>query len=373
MKKKYRLSTALDVDDILMECTGYAVRLANEKYHFDPPMTIYEKERWGKVGTRIDSVYPYFSDPDFYRTQPVYEGAKEFVRKLCQMTEVFICTAVPPQFMGIRAQRIMEEFPEIPADHIYMGARKENIHTDILFDDAMHNILSSNAKYPILMRRPWNQDSTGMLAVNNYDEFLKVVEVIAESYSPCDQEESESEPNIVVLVGPSGSGKSKIATRLLSRTDRYEKLMSYTTKDPTAVEENQWYSYVSREEFRRLCDSGEMFQSTMYLGHSYGSKKADVEGVLARGNRVLTTMDICGAMSLKTYYKNVKTVYIKREKKALMASILRKNTSIEDKVNRLTAIEYEQKNAELCDYVLEFDNYDDATRRLCEILHIHHE
>ena len=370
MSRKYRLSTALDVDDILMECTGYAVRLANEKYHFDPPMTIYEKERWGKVGTRIDSVYPYFSDPEFYRTQPVYEGAKEFVRKLCQMTEVFICTAVPPQFMGIRAQRIMEEFPEIPADHIYMGARKENIHTDILFDDAMHNILSSNAKYPILMRRPWNQEATGMLAVNNYEEFLKMVDVNAQRYSPVPADPESDDPEIVVLVVPSGSGKSKIATRLLSRTDRYEKLISYTTKDPTAVEENQWYSYVSREQFRAMCDSGEMFQSTMYLGHGYGSKKADVERILSQGKRVLAAMDICGAMALKTYYKNVKTIYIKREKKALMASILRKNTSIEDKVNRLTAIEYEQKNGELCDYVVSFDNYDDAVSQLCSILHI---
>ena len=121
MSRKYRLSTALDVDDLLMECTSYAIRLANDKYKFDPPMTIYEKDRWGLVGTRADAIYPYFSDADFYRTQPVYKGAKEFVRKLTQMTDVYICTAVPPEFMGIRAQRILEEFPEIPQDHIYMG------------------------------------------------------------------------------------------------------------------------------------------------------------------------------------------------------------------------------------------------------------
>ena len=175
MNRKYRLSTALDVDDLLMECTSYAIRLANEKYKFDPPMTIYEKAHWGKLGTRADSIYPYFSDAEFYRTQPVYPEAKEFVRKLSQMTEVYICTAVPPEFMGIRAQRIREEFPEIPADHIYMGSRKDKIHVDILFDDAMHNILNSPAKYPILMRRPWNEEATGMLAVNNYDEFLKLV------------------------------------------------------------------------------------------------------------------------------------------------------------------------------------------------------
>lgn len=368
MNKKYKLSCALDVDDILMECTSYAIKLANEKYKFDPPMTIYEKTSWGLLGTRIDTIYPYFTDAEFYRTQPVYEGAKEFVRKLSQMTEVFICTAVPPEYMGIRAQRIREEFPEIPSDHIYMGARKDNIHTDILFDDAMHNILNSKAKYPVLMRRPWNQESTGMLAVNYYDEFLKIVEIIAESYSVKPSESSTDSSNIVVLVGPSGSGKSKIATRFLSENDSFEKLVSYTTKDPTAVEENSWYNYVSLEDFRKMCDSGEMLQSTMYAGHGYGSKKDDVEKIINSGKRVLTTMDICGAMSLKTHFKNVTTIFIKRDKRGLMKNILRKNCSIDDKVNRLTALEYVDKNAALCDYVINFESYDDALKQLKEIL-----
>lgn len=366
MNRKYRLSTALDVDDLLMECTSYAIRLANEKYGFEPPLTIYEKSKWGKLGTRADAIYPYFRDPEFYRTQPVYEGAKEFVRALSKLTEVYICTAIPPEFMGIRAKRIMEEFPEIPPDHIYMGSRKDKIHTDILFDDGLHNVLNSGARYPILMRRPWNAEATGMLAVNNYDEFLRVVEVIANSYMASG--DGDSDHSIVVLVGPSGSGKSKIATRLLSKTDKYEKLVSYTTKDPTAVEENQWYNYVSLDTFRQMCECGEMFESTMYAGHGYGSRKADVEKILAEGKRVLATMDICGAMSLKTYFRNVTTIYIKREKKALMANILRKNSSIEDKVNRLVAIEYEEQNAALCDYVVSFDTYDEAITELCQIL-----
>ena len=368
MNRKYRLSTAIDIDDLLMECTSYAIRLANEKYKFDPPMTMYEKDRWGLTGERIDSIYPYFNDADFYRTQPVYEGAKEFVRKLSRMTEVFVCTAVPPQFMGIRAQRIMEEFPEIPADHIYMGARKDNIHVDILFDDAMHNILNSPAKYPVLMRRPWNQEATGMLAVNNYDEFLKMVEIIAESYSVSSTAPKAKTSDIVVLVGPSSTGKSKLAARLLEDNESFAKLPSYTTKDPTAVEENKWYNYVSVESFRNMCDSGEIFQSTMYSGHGYGSKKADINEILAGGKRVLAAMDICGAMSLKTQYKNVTTIYLKRDKRSLMANILKKNSSIEDKVNRLVALEYVDKNAALCDYVISFDDYDTAFGKLSNLL-----
>lgn len=370
MSRKYRLVTALDVDDLLMECTSYAIRLANEKYQFDPPITIYEKSTWGPLGTRIDTIYEYFNDPEFYRTQPAYKGAREFIQKLSQMTDVYIATAVPPEFMGIRAQRIMEEFPEIPRDHIYMGAGKDKIKVDILFDDAMHNIVASPAQYPILMRRPWNQEATGLLAVNNYDEFLKLVEVIADSYSVNADTFTPEDPSVVVLVGPSGSGKSKIATQLLSQTDKFEKLVSYTTNDPTAVEKNEWYNYVPLDTFREMCDSGEMFQSTMYAGHGYGSRKTDVEKILSQGKRVLTTMDICGAMSLKTNFKNVVTIYIKRDKKALMGSILRKNSSDEDKVNRLLAIEPELRNENLCDYVVQFDTYEQAVEQLKHILKV---
>lgn len=370
MKRKFRLSTALDIDDVLMECTAYAVKLANEKYKFDPPLSIYEIKQWGKQGTRSDIIHEFFRDPDFYRSQPVMEGAKEFVKELSKRTEVFVCTAIPPEFMGIRAQRIMEEFPEIPADHIYMGARKDKISVDILFDDGMHNVLRSNAQYPILRRWPWNQAATGVLAVNTYDEFLKMVEVIADSYSVKDEAEILSEPSIVVLVGPSGSGKSKLATQVLSKTQAFEKLISYTTKDPTAVEQNMWYNYVSKETFIEMKESGELFQSTMYAGQGYGSKKSDVERILATGKHVLTTMDICGAMSLKTNFKNVVTIYIKRDKKAILNNILRKNSSIEDKINRIIAIESEAQTAAICDYIVEFATYDEAISQLCEILKI---
>jgi guanylate kinase len=222
----------------------------------------------------------------------------------------------------------------------------------------------------VLIRRPWNQEATGMLAVNHYDEFLKIVDVIAESYSVVAGASSFESSDIVVLVGPSGSGKSKIATRFLEENSDFEKPVSYTTKDPTAVEENAWYNYVSEEKFIEMKESGEMFQSTMYAGHGYGSCKADVEAILDAGKHVLTTMDICGAMSLKTNFKNVITIYIKRNKKAIIGAILRKNSSIEDKVNRIVAIDSEDQTAAICDYVVEFDHYDEAIAQLCEILKI---
>ena len=51
-----------------------------------------------------------------------------------------------------------------------------------------------------------------------------------------------------------------------------------------------------------------------------------------------------------------------------MASILRKNSTIEDKVNRLASIDYDVQNAALCDYIIDFDDYDDAVAQLSQIL-----
>lgn len=370
MSKRFRMSTALDVDDLLLECIPYAIKLANEKYKFDPPITIHEVDRWGKLGTRADVIFEFFDDPEFFRTQPVIKGAKEFVRKLSKLTEVFISTSIPPKFMGIRAERILEEFPEIPAEHIYMGSRKDKINVDILFDDGMHNVFRSNAAYPILMRRPWNQNATGMLAVNTYDEFLKLVEVITKSYSSIPETLSKDHQSVVVLVGPSGSGKTKIATRLLERTDCFTKLKSYTTKDDTSLKENGWYNYITLPEFHKMCDNEELFESTMYAGHGYGSKKQDVLDILNSGKNVITVMDICGAMALKTNFDNVITVYIKRDRRTLIESILKKNSSIEDKVNRLISIEDEKNNEDICDYVISYDTYDDAVSQLIDILNI---
>ena len=364
MERKFRLSTALDIDDVLMECIPYAIRLANEKYHFDPPLSIYEVDRWGKLGTRADVIFDIFQDPEFYRTQPVIKGARQFVKKLSQMTEVFVSTSVYPQFMSVRAQRLMEEFPEIPADHIYMGSRKDKIDVDILFDDGMHNVTRSNAAYPILMRRPWNQDATGMLAVNTYDEFLKLVEIISDSYSAKVQRFNQNEPGIVVLVGPSGGGKTEIAKRLMKRSKRFEKLISYTTDATVGLQGGEWYHYISLGAFRKMQENGELFESTMYAGHCYGSCKEDVESILAEGKHVLTVMDICGAMSMKTHFPNVATVYVKRSKRDLVASVLEKPLNNSEKVSRILALDAETKNAGICDYVVSGDDFDQAAKEL---------
>ncbi len=370
MDRKYKLSIALDIDDVLMECVPYAIRLANEKYQFNPPLSIYEIDRWGKLGTRADVIFEFFEDPEFFKNQPIVEGAREFVKKLSQIAEVFVATSIKPEFMGIRASRIIQEFPEISPNHIYMGQRKDKIDVDILFDDGMHNVFRSNATYPILLRRPWNQQATGVLAVNTYGEFLKLVEVIADSYRGGLERYTLSQPSVVVLVGATGSGKNEIANLLMERTSCFEKLASYTTCKKDCRRDSENYRYVSKSDFLDMCEAEEFFETTVYANCHYGSKKVDVETILANGKHVLTVMDICGAMSLKTNFPHVITIYIKRDKRDMLEDIISRKLSTEDKVNRIIAIDSEQQNAEICDYVVEVTTYEDAVQQICEGLRI---
>ena len=370
MNRSFRLSVALDIDDLLLECVPYAVRLANEKYKFNPPLSIHEVDRWGRMGTRADVIFEFMDDPDFISTQPPIKGAQEFVKKLSQMTEIFISTAVWPEYMSQRYQRILEVFPEIPRDHILIGSRKDKIDVDILFDDGLHNIINSNAAYPILMRRPWNKDATGIMAVNNYDEFLKLVEIIANSYSVSGNKALLDKTGIVVLVGPSGSGKNEIAQELLAQSEAFEKLKSYTTDKSVEQRKDDNYHYVTEEQFRRLSDEGELFESTTYAQNHYGSRKLDVEKILKSGKHVLTGMDICGALSLKTLFPNVITIYVKRDRKDLITSILNKDCSTEDKANRLLSISVESRNAHICDYIVKFDSCEQAVKEIRDKLNV---
>ena len=175
---------------------------------------------------------------------------------------------------------------------------------------------------------------------------------------------------VVVIIGPSGSGKNEVAQALLKRSDKFEKLISYTTDASVAARPDGSYHYVSAEEFRRMCDSGELFESTMYAHHSYGSKKADVERILSQGKHVLTVMDICGAMSLKTLFPHVVTIFVKRDRRELIKDILKKDSTIEDKANRLLSIEVEMRNTQICDYTVKFDYCDQAVDQICHKLQV---
>ena len=130
------------------------------------------------------------------------------------------------------------------------------------------------------------------------------------------------------------------------------------------------YTLVSVADFRKMRESGEIFEATTYGHHHYGSRKTDVARILSQGKHVLTVMDICGAMAMKTHFPNVTTIYVKRDKKDLLTAILEKDAPTPDKVNRLLAIESETKNAQICDYTVKYDTCEQAVAQILQTLEI---
>jgi len=92
-----------------------------------------------------------------------------------------------------------------------------------------------------------------------------------------------------------------------------------------------------------------------------------VDGILADGRIVLAAMDICGAMSLKTNYENVHTVFVKRDKRDMLRAIVESDTTSEDKVNRIISIDDEEKNEQLCDAVVDNGDPAEAAERVIEL------
>lgn len=342
--RKNRITVSLDVDDVLYECIPYAIQLGNKKYMYDPPIDVKEVDAWGYLGKRTDVIFEFFQEEEFFRNQPVITGAKEFIKELSKYAEIIIVTAIAPKFMSIRAQRIMEDFPEIKPENIIISTRKDLVKADITLDDGAHNISSSGALYPVLLRRPWNTHLTGLLSVNVYEEFMTLFHTIMHNNN--DKIVSLKEARNVVLIGPSGSEKQKVAEKY--EGIGFHRVSSYTTNPHLKAP----YKVISVEEFHQKKKNDEFLETTTYGDYEYGVHIKDVD----RTKKNIMVMDICGAMAMKKYLPKCTTVYVKTLKEKMLQHILEMDVSQSDKLRRIMSLDSEIKNEEICDHVVSVRN-----------------
>lgn len=343
-----RPKVGVDCDDVLYLCNGYACQLANETYQFEPPLSTDEITTWGKRGDRSDIIMQYYERPEFVASQPLIPGAKEFIRKLMKIADVYIITAVEPKIMSVRMQRILEDFPEIPKENIIMGYQKSLIHVDFLLDDSPFNIMKSSAKYPVIFRRPWNANLHDYLSVDNYEDFLILVNHIQNTRPP-------EKKKFIVLVGPSGSGKTEIMKHL-----GVPVVGSVTTRAPRAGDIG--YTYLTKEEFEKQ----DLLECSTYAGHLYGTRRDDVN---KHDGIVIKAMDIVGALHTRTRYEDCAIVFVKRPKEKIIRDVLLRDVSLDDKVNRIVTLEREFANEKFADFVLENDgDIKDVVKKLLDYI-----
>ena len=339
-----RPTVGIDVDDVLYSCNEYALNLANKKYGFEPPVTLDEIHCWEKRHDRSDVVFQYYNDIDFFSSQPVFPGAKEFLLKLQEIADVYITTAVEPKFMSVRIQKLMEDFPFIKKENIIMGFNKSLLHFDFLLDDNPNNILNSNCRYPIIYRRPWNKSLTGGLSVNNLDEALSLIRKLNQL---SEQRVLPEGNKLLIFVGPSGSGKSSIMEQL---SDVCKLVPSITTRERRNPNSDKGYCFTSMDKFLEI--KNDLLEYSYYAGNGYGTR---IEDAVPKYGHKMKAMDISGAISAKSKIKNCVTVFVRRKHEDMVRSILERDTSLDEKIKRISSIPYEMENEKFCDYTVSND------------------
>lgn len=352
--KKYRLRVGLDVDDTLYECNAYALSIINARYPDEEPIHINEISGWGHYGRRAEERIALYSDPHFVETQPLMAGAQKFVRELSKIADVFFITAVPPQCMSARAERLVRDFPEIPPQNIIIGTRKEIMQLDILLDDGAHNISASKAAYPVLFRKPWNAHLSGLLAVNSYSDFMHLCKMVRNSF--IEKTPDLSHGGVLCLIGPSGSHKTEIAHALSEKDRRFEKPVTATTRPRRAGEEDGSYRFIDEAQFLSERDAGHFLETTVYSQYHFGTSADEITPIVERGHIAVLPIDICGALTVKNIYRSrALLVFTNREKSEVVLDIVGRSISDDDKMRRILSLDFEYRNAEVCDMELNVD------------------
>ncbi len=102
---------------------------------------------------------------------------------------------------------------------------------------------------------------------------------------------------LVVISGPSGTGKTSICNALLEQVPGATWSVSATTRPmrPGDVD-GKTYEFVDRAEFDRRVEAGDFLEWAEYVGQRYGTPRKPVECALADGQFVVLEIDVQGGM-----------------------------------------------------------------------------
>lgn len=116
---------------------------------------------------------------------------------------------------------------------------------------------------------------------------------------------------LVVISGPSGTGKTSICNALLERLPGAMWSVSATTRPPRTGEVSGLaYEFIDRQEFERRVENDEFLEHAEYVGHLYGTPREPVERALREGRHVVMEIDVQGGIQIATRLPESVCVFI---------------------------------------------------------------
>lgn len=107
---------------------------------------------------------------------------------------------------------------------------------------------------------------------------------------------------LIVVVGPTGSGKGTLIAHAMQKLQNLEPSISCTTRAPRPGEENGvHYYFITREEFEERIEQGKFLEWAEYGGNYYGTPLEGVESRLASGVSVILEIEVQGARIVKAH------------------------------------------------------------------------
>ena len=108
---------------------------------------------------------------------------------------------------------------------------------------------------------------------------------------------------VLVIAGPSGAGKTVIATSIVNEHPEFTFLRSGTTRAKRGDAHDDEYIYYTEEEFKAAIANGEMAEHAVYGGNMYGTPNAELDRAFSEGKTPLLVIDLNGVRSLALHPK----------------------------------------------------------------------
>ena len=171
---------------------------------------------------------------------------------------------------------------------------------------------------------------------------------------------------LVIISGPSGSGKGTVVKRLLPENN-FALSISMTTRKPRNGEKNGVdYFFCSPSEFKKIRDQNGFLEHAQFCGNFYGTPKFYVEEQIKKNKFVVLEIDVNGALQVREKIDNCVLIFlIPPTMKELRRRLIARNTETPETIeDRLYRAKEEVKLMDQYDYIVVNDSIETAVKEI---------